>query len=97
MVYGISHRDSGAPVQFLISIPKKRVRKAVGRVLMRRRVREAYRLNRNLMPQVLSGADKVDIAFIYVADSLIDYSLVEQKMKKLLTSLNDIIGNTDNA
>ena len=34
------------PVKFLISIPKKRLRHAVDRVLMRRRVREAYRLAR---------------------------------------------------
>ncbi|MBO5779693.1 MAG: ribonuclease P protein component [Muribaculaceae bacterium] len=46
-VWRVSNRrdpnDSGP--KFLISIPKKRLRRAVDRVTMRRRVREAYRLN----------------------------------------------------
>lgn len=39
-------RSSDAPVAFVVSIPKKRLRHAVDRVQMRRRVREAYRLAR---------------------------------------------------
>lgn len=42
MVYQISDRSYGAPAQFMITIPKKKIRKAVGRVLLRRRIREAY-------------------------------------------------------
>ena len=48
MVTGESSRQAGAPAQFMITVPKKKIRKAVGRVLMRRRIREAYRLNRQL-------------------------------------------------
>ncbi len=47
-VWRVSERN-GASIQFLISIPKKRLRHAVDRVTMRRRVREAYRLNRNAL------------------------------------------------
>ena len=35
------------PAQFLITIPKKKIRKAVNRVLLRRRVREARPWQRN--------------------------------------------------
>lgn len=45
--------------QFVVIVPKKRVRHAVDRVALRRRIREAYRLNRAL----LEGAGRVDIAF----------------------------------
>ena len=40
-VYNESNRTYGAAAQFMITIPKKKIRKAVGRVLLRRRVREA--------------------------------------------------------
>lgn len=71
--------------QFLVSIPKKRIRHAVDRVLMRRRVREAYRLNRNLFPNDLP----IDIAFIYVANELLPYAKVESAVKRILGKINE--------
>ena len=69
--------------RFLVSVPKKRIRHAVDRVTMRRRIREAYRLNRDIVPRDIS----VDIAFIYVADKLLPYSRIETSMRRLLASL----------
>ncbi len=78
-------RASDAPVAFLISIPKKRLRHAVDRVAMRRRVREAYRLNhgRYQFPEGL----RVDLGFVYVADKLMSYSAVERAMNRILAAL----------
>lgn len=78
-------RASDAPVAFLISIPKKRLRHAVDRVTMRRRVREAYRLNhsRYQLPEGL----RVDLGFVYVADKLMSYSAVERAMNRILAAL----------
>lgn len=70
-------------VQFLISVPKKKLRHAVDRVAMRRRIREAYRLNRQLIP-LPDDKPSVDVAFIYVADRLIDSVHVHAAMAKLL-------------
>ena len=74
------------PVQFLISIPKKRIRKAVGRVTLRRRVRESYRLNRRqlLQPELDNHGLGVDIAFVYLDTSLAPYSVINEKMTSLL-------------
>lgn len=71
--------------QFLVSIPKKRIRHAVDRVLMRRRVREAYRLNRHLFPADLP----LDIAFIYVANETLPYAKVENSIKRILSKINE--------
>lgn len=77
--------DANAPgVRFFISVPKKKLRKAVERVTMRRRIREAYRLNRNLLPE---GAN-IDVAFIYVAKELVHYTRVENAMQRLLPKLS---------
>lgn len=66
--------------RFLVSVPKKRIRHAVDRVTMRRRIREAYRLNRDILPRELP----VDLAFIYVADTLLPYAKVESSVRRLL-------------
>ena len=77
------------PVQFLISIPKKRIRKAVGRVTLRRRTREAYRLNRRelLVPTLERQGWGVDIAFVYLDSSLAPFSVINEKMVSLLTRI----------
>ena len=96
-------RTRGERVQFFISIPKKRLRKAVDRVAMRRKVREAYRLARPEMvpswPDVAATdetaaqcvaaheAPAVDLAFIYVADTLEPYHKVERAMSRLLAKI----------
>ena len=74
------------PVQFLISIPKKRIRKAVNRVTLRRRTREAYRLNRNelLLAQLEQLDLGVDIAFVYLDSKPAPYSVINEKVTLLL-------------
>lgn len=74
------------PVQFLISIPKKRIRKAVMRVTLRRRVREAYRLQRRelLVPSLDQTGWGVDIAFVYLDNEPAPYNVISEKMSSLL-------------
>lgn len=73
-------------VQILITVPKKRLHNAVDRVLMRRRIRESYRLNRQYLG-AMSTEQPVDMAFIYVADSVKPYSRVEEAMIKALKNI----------
>ncbi len=77
-------RKHGAVIQFLISVPKKRLRHAVDRVKMRRRIREAYRLNRHLLP---SSLPMTDVVFIYLSDELQPYGQIEAAMKNLLNKI----------
>lgn len=63
-----------------MSVPKKRLRHAVDRVTMRRRIRESYRLNRHL----LRRDEAVDIVFIYVADKLLPSAKVATAVCRLL-------------
>lgn len=80
-------RSSDAPVSFLISVPKRRLRHAVDRVTMRRRIREAYRLHHREFP--LPEGVRADLALVYVADGLTPYRSVEKAMVKLLQALSD--------
>ena len=89
------NRTKPSGIQFLISIPKKKIRHAVKRVAMRRRVREAYRLNRHLvtLPQSIPA---LDIAFIYVSDQTSNSARIHASMVKLLQRANDQINQTGN-
>ena len=88
-------RDEQHPAQMLISVPKKRIRHAVHRVLLRRRLREAYRLHRLdlLYPALQKANVSIDIAFVYVANDVADYALIERKMIMLLTRLAQTADN----
>lgn len=71
--------------KFFISVPKKKIRHAVDRVKMRRRIREAYRLNRQ---QYLGGIRQpVDMAIIYVADKTVPYASVQRSLCRLLSKI----------
>ncbi len=69
--------------QVLFSVPKRQFKHAVDRNLIRRRMKEAYRLNN----QLLTGA--FSIAFIYIGKEIEDYKAIEKgirgAIRKILT------------
>lgn len=91
LIYKVSEQND-TPAQFFISVPKRTFHHAVDRVLMRRRIREAYRLNRHLILPALSNANKsIAIAIVYIGDNLASYHIVEDKMKQALTAISNTI------
>ena len=82
--------DLIGPAQILLTVPKKKRKHAVDRVLMRRRMREAFRLNGRDLRDAISASDTIrtlSIAIIYIADSNEEYAKVEKAMRKLLRKL----------
>lgn len=79
-------RRSDAPIAFVIMVPKRRLRHAVDRVLMRRRIREAFRLHHHEC--VLPKGIRIDVAFVYVGNSPQDYSRVRHAMLRLLGDIS---------
>ena len=78
------------PLQMLITIPKKKRRRAVDRVLLRRRIREAYRLNRLPLIDVIN--ERVDIAtvsvaFIWLGEENLPFAEIEKKITALISRL----------
>lgn len=82
----VAEGDDTCP-QFLITIPKKKIRKAVGRVLLRRRVREAYRLSRHLLPPEATPGKRLQMAFVWLSGEKADYALIESRMRELLVKV----------
>ena len=61
------HEDS-APVQILISVPKKRFKHAVDRNRVKRQIREAYRQHKQILDGTIAEEKQLLIAFIWLSD-----------------------------
>jgi RNase P protein component len=88
VVFLIEPKNDLAPASVMVSVPKKRFKRAVKRNLLKRRMREAYRLNKlPLSELLLDKALQVHIAFNYVSDDVLEFSQIEKKMKVALQRL----------
>ena len=87
VVYLQHEQSRVASCSILISVPKKRMKKALHRNRVKRLVREAYRLNKKLTRDIDLSEQSMDIAFIYVKDTASTYTEIEKAMLKALKQI----------
>jgi len=83
-----------ASVQMMVSVPKKRRRLAVDRVLMRRRIREAWRRNRHLLESVVENSADIftlSVGIVYMAERNHSYRKIEERIRVLISKIADEI------
>ena len=83
----VENQDAQASV--LLSVSKKRFKRAVKRNRVKRQLREAYRLHKHLLLQTLTDKQQQLAAFIYLSDELTSSAEIEEKMKTLLARISE--------
>jgi ribonuclease P protein component len=81
---------SGATVSFLVSVPKKKFKRAVKRNRMKRLIREAYRLNKTSLIQHFQEKESgLLIAFLFIGNELCRWKEMEAAMQKAFAILKE--------
>jgi len=82
--------EEKSPASMMVSVSKKKFKRAVKRNRVKRLVREAYRLNKYDFIQLLENREKrIDIAFLYLKNELPDYAEIEKAIKKTVRLLSE--------
>lgn len=86
----ICELPSGGPVQVVISVSKRKFKKAVDRNLVKRRIREIYRTHKE---EFLYSFVKSSMALgiNYVGNEINDYHMMEKKLKAVFLKLEKMI------
>ena len=80
--------DSSSRVSVLFSVPKRKVKRANKRNLLKRRMKEAYRLNKHSLVELVQENNKnLNVALLYVAADIIEYPKIEAAIKTLLLEI----------
>lgn len=76
--------------QVLVSVSKKKFKRANKRNRIKRQIRESYRLNKHLLTDVLQEHGvKMALAFIYIPSQELPTSEIGKAMTKALTQLKE--------
>lgn len=83
--------NPGVPVLMTVAIPRRSIRRAVDRNLLKRRTREAYRLQKNgLVGKVEAKKHAYEILFLYQSGEIADYKTIRSAVRVLLTRLEQV-------
>ena len=78
--------------QVLICVPKRMLKHAVDRNSMKRRIREAYRLNKSLLaPQAeCDSSVRTELFLLYLSKEILPFNLIQNKIIEILERLKKL-------
>lgn len=95
VVYQLVDREGAEDPQvlFMVSVSKRHFKRAVKRNLVKRQVREAYRLHKDILADVMAATPnkKLVVAFIWLQDKIYTSEEVSQAVVSVMTRLSKAI------
>ncbi len=94
-VFYLPVKEEGAgSIQAGVGVSARNFKKAVDRNRIKRLLRECYRLNKTVLHTTLKEKKKkMAFFFLYIGKEVPEYTLLDEKMKTVITKLEAIIGN----
>ena len=90
VIYLPLEEEMPARASFLVSVPKKKFKRAVKRNLIKRQVREAYRVRKYELLDLLEAKGKrMLIAFLYIDKEIHPFTTMEKAMNKAINLLKE--------
>ena len=87
-IWNFEKNNDQVCVKSLIVVSKKRLKLAVERNVVKRRIKEAYRLQKKQLECFLEGTNQqLNLAIIYQQEEILDYKTLEEKINLLLSRL----------
>jgi ribonuclease P protein component len=90
-VYRLEKGESDQKVKVLVSVSKRRLRHAVDRNRSKRQMREAYRLQKQILWDVVPDGYSLHVGFIWLPSQLIKSPLIHRTIKNLMLRIGENI------
>ena len=88
VLWSVTDYPQEFPVQVAFSVPKRRFKRANKRNLLKRRLREAYRLNKNPLYDVLTQKGlRIQVLFVYIGTEVLTYHEIEPKLSTIIQQI----------
>lgn len=75
-------------LQVLFIVPSRVIRKAHDRNLIRRRIKEAYRIRKEEIKQLLGSQRQINLGLLYTSNEVLSYDQIVKSLNKIINDLS---------
>lgn len=89
ILYNYSNKEQSSPAQMAVSVSKRNFKTAVARNRIKRKIREAYRLNKHTLYQnLVLHNQKLHLFVIYTTKTDEDFQVIEKGIQAMIRKIH---------